>query len=221
MACPSSPTKEMLLRSRLHFEETLSSRILQQESLHALSKRPRRTRFAVETDSKLQNISETVLQIRKRVMTIHADMKNLEAKINRLDVIKEQACFFMTPKRILNSALGRRSSPLKLTYCSPVPAESFSAPTQLKLVEFLRRRKTVAIHLTKISERLGTEKRLLEDIFESNISILRFKRAEKSLIKMIKVQSRLKIVGKEFEGLEERLFSEDSVSDDSGFNDSY
>ncbi|CAL8122556.1 unnamed protein product [Orchesella dallaii] len=203
MECPGSP-----IRSPVSYQEQLSNTILQQERLHAESKKPRRTRFVQEADSRIQSISETVLQIRKRVLTIHTHFKSLETKINRLDVIKEQACFFMSPKRVLSTVM---RSPMKLTYYSPpeLIAEGHVSPTQVKLVEFLRRRKLAGIHLSKVWNRLNCEKKLLGAIFDTNINILRFKRAEKCLIKMISLQSRLKTLGKEFEVLEERLFFDD------------
>lgn len=225
MDCPSSPTREMLQRSRLHFQENVSSDILQQERFHTASKKPRRSSFVLEADSKIQNINVVVLQIRKRVKAIQTDFKNLEGKANRLDVIKEQACFFMSPKRVLSTTtISRRGSPMKLTYICPtefISERGNVSPTQVKLVEFLRRRKLVAIHLSKMCDRVDSEKKQLEEIFENNISILRFKRAEKCLIKMITLQSRIKMLRKEFEGLEERLFSEDSFDEDSSYNVSH
>lgn len=222
MECPATPSRDVLSRSRLNFEKDFSVSVLQQERRHAASKKPRRTKFVLETDSKIQGISQLVYGIRKRVLGIQMDFKSMEAKINRLGVIRER--FFMSPKRVLSSVEGMmcRRSPMKLTYyipdCSTSSDQGYSSPTQDKLVEFVRRRKLVSIHLAKVFNRLNNEKEMLDEIFQNNMNILRFKRAEKSLIKIIRLQSRLKILSKEFEGLEERLFSDHSFDEDSSYN---
>lgn len=219
MECPSSPSREM---SRLQYESR-SNEILQQEKFHAASKKPRRTRFVLEADSRIQNIATSVVKIKKRVLAIQTDFKNLAMKVNRLDVIKEQACFFMSPKRVLGSAFNR--SPMKLTYFNPaaeyISDFSYISPTQGKLVEFMRRRKLVSIHAGKMFDRIDNERKVLEEIFENNINLLRYKRAEKCLIKMITLQSRIKILGRELVGLEERLLADDSFDGDSIYNVSH
>lgn len=217
---PRNPVGGMFNCSPIPYPGSCRSHLLQQERLHAASKQPRRTQFVLQADSRLESISKTVLHIRKRVMEIQTGFKNLEVKVNRLSVVKEQACFFMSPQRVLSSATSRRSSPMQLTFGSSNDS-GYMSPPQDKLVEYVRRKKMVSLQVSKMFNRIESEKKELEQVFQTNNSILRYKRAERCLIKMISLQSKIKMLGKEFEGLEERLSSEDSFDNDSIYNISH
>jgi len=206
MAC-QSPTRSVMKRSRAVYEESILPSILRQEDRHAESKRPR-FRFGTEIDQRIQTIASSVHEVGKRAHVLHNELCSLEAKVDKLDLEREQPHKSFVIERLCNSSFSD-SRLCDSGIESGMELSSDSLETSVivspKAYGHLRKRQLLDQTLKKSSLRVKEESDILEGLFQDNLAILKYKRAENCLLLMIKLQRKLKNIGIAHSTLRKRL----------------
>jgi hypothetical protein len=224
MAC-LSPSHSTLKRSRSIYEESLLPSLMQQEKLHARSKRPR-VRFAAEADIKIQSVIVSVQEILKRVQSIEFELTSLESKVDKLDLEREQPrkeaflskfcpgspnpheerdstkVHLLTPR---SPAVMFVDSGIEMSGNSSSSEDEAAASTCSKVAADYLKRMLLDVSLHRSWGKVKTEADILQTLFSDNFGFLKFKRAESCLLRMIKLQRKLKNLGDGYSQLRVRL----------------
>lgn len=80
-----SPTKRDMARSAELLRRVLHPRLLKQEKIHAMSKRPQ-IRCAAEADITIQQVVSSTQEVKANLIGLELQFQNLEGKVDKLEL---------------------------------------------------------------------------------------------------------------------------------------
>jgi len=210
----ASPSKEVMARSAELLRKRLLPSILNQEISHAKSKKIRNGNYGI-ADGKIDRVLKLTTHVKSRLGRLQAEFTKLEGKVDILDLEK-------THNR--HHLIQRFSAPTSFSTSTPTPndwqiSSVFLSPIaspdhheQITQIDHMRKAKLNEICIKRLQDKLKKESLNLQQLFEDNFAILKFRRAESCLMSMIKVQRRLKCMVESLCLLRDRLHASPEIS---------
>jgi len=210
----ASPSKEMMARSAELLKRRILPSILNQEISHAKSKQIRNNGYS-GADGKINQVIKLTTQVKSRLGRLQTEFTKLEGKVDTLDLEKTHNRHhliqrFSAPTSFSTSTPTPNDWQISTVFLSPIASPDHHE--QITQIDHMRKAKLNEICIKRLQAKLKTESSNLQQIFEDNFSVLKFRRAESCLMSMIKLQRRLKCMHESLCLLRDRLHTSPEIS---------